>query len=61
MEKVMKALSLLELNALVGEVIDQTLSRCYWVEAELSEVRERGGATRQWHRRRPAAGATAGE
>ena len=39
----MKALSLLELNALVGEVIGQTLSRCYWVEAELSEVRERGG------------------
>ena len=71
MEKVMKALSLLELNTLVGEVINQTLSRCYWVEAELSEVRERGGhcymslvekgATRQWHRRRPAAGATAGE
>ena len=39
----MKALSLLELNTLVGEVISQTLSRCYWVEAELSEVRERGG------------------
>lgn len=39
----MKALSLLELNTLVGEVIGQTLSRCYWVEAELSEVRERGG------------------
>ena len=39
----MKALSLLELNTLVGEVIGQTLSRCYWVEAELSEVRARGG------------------
>lgn len=39
----MKALSLYELNGLVGEVIDQTLDRSYWVEAELSEVRERGG------------------
>ena len=39
----MKALSLYDLNALVGEVIDQTLDRSYWVEAELSEVRERGG------------------
>ena len=39
----MKALSLLELNALVGEVIDQALDQSYWVEAELSEVRERGG------------------
>lgn len=39
----MKAMSLLELNALVGEVIDQTFTRSYWVEAELSEIRERGG------------------
>ena len=36
-------MSLLELNALVGEVIDQTFTRSYWVEAELSEIRERGG------------------
>ena len=33
MEKIMKALSLLELNTLVGEVIGQTLSRCYWAGA----------------------------
>lgn len=39
----MKAMSLLELNALVGEVIDQAFTRSYWVEAELSEIRERGG------------------
>lgn len=39
----MNALSLFELNALVSEVIDQTLDRSYWVEAELSELRERGG------------------
>ena len=36
-------MSLLELNALVGEVIDQAFTRSYWVEAELSEIRERGG------------------
>ena len=39
----MNTLSLYELNNLVGEIIDQTLDRSYWVEAELSEVRERGG------------------
>lgn len=38
-----KAMSLLELNALVGQVIDQAFTRSYWVEAELSEIRERGG------------------
>ena len=38
-----KALSLFELNSLVADVIDATLSRSYWVEAELSEARENRG------------------
>ena len=38
-----KALSLYELNSLVADVIDTTLSRSYWVEAELSEARENRG------------------
>lgn len=38
-----KALSLYELNALVSAVISQTFDRSYWVEAELSELRERNG------------------
>ena len=36
-------LSLLELNSLVREAVELTLPGDYWVEAELSEVRERGG------------------
>jgi exodeoxyribonuclease VII large subunit len=36
----MKALSLYELNNLVRETIAVTLSEEYWVEAELSEIRE---------------------
>ena len=35
-----KPLSLYELNGLVGAVIETTLNKEYWVEAELSEVRE---------------------
>ena len=34
------ALTLFELNALVREVIESTFTTCYWVEVELSEVRE---------------------
>ena len=34
-----KTLSLFELNSLVADVINTTMSRSYWVEAELSEVR----------------------
>lgn len=34
------AMSLYELNALVGDVIESTLYREYWVQAELSEARE---------------------
>lgn len=34
------ALSLFELNSLVGEVIDAAFDHAYWVEAELSEARE---------------------
>ena len=37
------ALSLFELNALVRQTIEQTLTREYWVEAELSECRESRG------------------
>ena len=37
------ALSLFELNSLVRGAVEQTLPGDYWVEAELSEVRERGG------------------
>ena len=36
-------LSLLELNTLVGRVIEHSLSRDYWVQAELSECRESRG------------------
>ena len=36
-------LSLLELNSLVRQVIEQTLCQEYWVEAELSECRESRG------------------
>ena len=39
----MKTLSLLELNGLVRQVIEHTLSQEYWVEAELSECRESRG------------------
>ena len=39
----MKALSLLELNSLVRQVIEQTFNKEYWVEAELSECRESRG------------------
>ena len=35
--------SLLQLNALVRESIEQSLPDEYWVEAELSEVRESRG------------------
>lgn len=38
-----KALSLYELNALVSAVVSQAFDRSYWVEAELSELRERNG------------------
>lgn len=34
------ALTLFELNSLVGEVIDRAFNHAYWVEAELSEARE---------------------
>ena len=34
------ALTLFELNSLVGEVIDTAFDHAYWVEAELSEARE---------------------
>ena len=38
-----KALSLYELNSLVADVINTTMARSYWVEAELSEARENRG------------------
>jgi len=38
-----KALTLYDLNSLVADVIDTALTRAYWVEAELSEVRENRG------------------
>ncbi len=38
-----KALSLYELNRLVADVIDDTMARSFWVEAELSEARENRG------------------
>lgn len=38
-----KALSLLELNLMVKDVIDETMRGEYWVEAELAEARENGG------------------
>ena len=41
--KPMKAPTLLELNSLVRQVIERTLSEEYWVEAELSECRESRG------------------
>lgn len=34
------ALTLFELNSMVRSVIENTMTRAYWVEAELSEVRE---------------------
>ncbi|MBP7357814.1 MAG: exodeoxyribonuclease VII large subunit [Prevotella sp.] len=37
------AISLYELNSLVKEVIETTMSNEYWVEAELSEAHENGG------------------
>ncbi len=37
------ALSLYELNILVRDVLDQAMPDSYWVQAELSEVRENGG------------------
>ena len=40
---VKKSLSLYELNQLVRQVIDTTMNREYWVEAELSECRESRG------------------
>lgn len=39
----MQHLSLLELNTIVQDVIDQTMRQQYWVEAELAEVAERRG------------------
>ena len=39
----MSSLSLYELNGLVRETIELSMDRDYWVEAELSEVRERSG------------------
>ena len=35
-----KPLTLFELNSLVREVMETTLSHAYWVEAEIAEVRE---------------------
>ena len=35
-----KTLTLLELNALVREIVQLSLPNEYWVEAELSEARE---------------------
>ncbi|MBR4388557.1 MAG: exodeoxyribonuclease VII large subunit [Prevotella sp.] len=37
------ALSLLELNGIVAEMVDNHLNHDYWVVAELAEVHERGG------------------
>ena len=39
----MHSLTLFELNSLVRQVIDSTLTGEYWVEAELAEVRESRG------------------
>lgn len=38
-----KSLTLFELNSLVRSAVELTLADDYWVEAELAEVRERGG------------------
>jgi len=38
-----KALSLYELQSLVKNVVETTLNRGYWVEAELAQVQENGG------------------
>jgi len=66
-----KALTLYELNSLVREVLETTLSDDYWVEAELSEVRESKGhcymsliqyggtETRRGNKRTPIAQASA--
>ncbi len=43
LNKMEKALTLYELNCMVADTIDATLARSYWVEAELSEVRENRG------------------
>ena len=48
------ALTLFELNSLVRDVLEATLDRDYWVEAELSEARE-VIATWNWCRRMPLA------
>lgn len=39
----MEALSLIELNSMVREAIERSMSHEYWVEAELSECRENRG------------------
>lgn len=39
----MKSLTLYELNGIVREVLELSLDNSYWVEAELSELREHGG------------------
>ncbi len=38
-----KSYTLLQLNGLVRQTIEQAMPRDYWVEAELAECRERGG------------------
>ena len=38
-----KNMTLLELNSLVSEVLENAMPRQYWVEAELSDVNERRG------------------
>ena len=38
-----KPLTLYELNSLVRNAVEQTLPDRYWVEAEIAEIRERGG------------------
>ena len=38
-----KPLTLYELNSLVRNAVEQTLPDSYWVEAEIAEIRERGG------------------
>ena len=39
----MERLTLVELNGLVHDAIENALPEEYWVEAELSECREHGG------------------
>ena len=38
-----EALTLLELNNMVSEVIDSSFTHSYWLSAEVSEVREKRG------------------